>query len=210
MSLEITWLGHASFRISDGEYVIYIDPWKLTDTEPAADAIFVSHEHYDHFSMEDIKKISKDSTRIFAPSALADQIPGATGVAPGQTAQIDKTRLEFTASYNVNKYFHPKEDLWVGVVVEILGKRVYYAGDTDLIPEMSELRDIDLALLPVGGTYTLDAIEAAQACKIIKPKLAMPYHFGDIVGAVNDAELFAQNAPCKVAVLKPGEKFLLD
>ena len=113
------------------------------------------------------------------------------------------------AAYNVGKAFHPKDNRWCGAVFTLAGKRIYYAGDTDLVPEMSELNDVDLALLPVGGTYTLDAGEAAAACKQIGCKAAVPYHWGDIVGSSQDAEKFAADAGCTVHVLRPGESLTI-
>ena len=214
MSITLNWLGHASFKLSamvdNSPITVYIDPWKLAAPQADADIIFISHEHYDHYSEPDIKAISKESTVVYAPASLAERIPGAVGIIPGQAQEDRNVKLSFIPSYNINKDFHPKANLWCGVVVEILGKRVYYAGDTDLIPEMENLGKIDLALLPVGGTYTLNAEEAARACDSIKPAVAMPYHFGDIVGSVNDAELFAQKAQCKTVVLAPGESYTIS
>jgi L-ascorbate metabolism protein UlaG (beta-lactamase superfamily) len=113
-------------------------------------------------------------------------------------------------AYNPAKKFHPKANSWLGVVVEIAGKRIYYAGDTDETPEMDALENIDLALLPIGGTYTLTAAEAAEATKIFKPKEAVPYHWGDIVGDRKDADDFAKKAACKVRVIEPGESITVE
>ena len=105
--------------------------------------------------------------------------------------------------------FHPKGNEWLGFVIEVGGKRIYYAGDTDLTDEMKALKDIDLALLPVGGTYTMNASEAAEATKVFGPKQAIPYHWGDIVGSKADADEFAEKAVCKVTVLKAGESMIV-
>jgi L-ascorbate metabolism protein UlaG (beta-lactamase superfamily) len=122
---------------------------------------------------------------------------------------IKDVTVETVAAYNIGKAFHPKSNQWFGVVLTIDGKRIYYAGDTDLVPEMNDLKDVDLALLPVGGTYTLHAAEAARAAKAIKCRSAIPYHWGDIVGTAHDAQLFAKAAGCTAHVLQPGQSILL-
>ena len=114
------------------------------------------------------------------------------------------------AAYNLAKQFHPKSNNWLGFVIEIAGKRIYYAGDTDATDEMKALKNIDLALLPAGGKYTMNADEAADATKQFKPKQAIPYHWGDIVGSQADADNFKKLAACKVTVLKPGESITVD
>ena len=114
------------------------------------------------------------------------------------------------AAYNPGKQFHPKANNWIGFVIEVGSKRIYYAGDTDLTDEMKSLKEIDIALLPVGGTYTMDATEAAEATKYIKPERAIPYHWGDIVGERADAKAFAEAAKCEVLILSAGETIGLD
>ena len=205
MSIKIKWIHHASFRIAGGDSVLYIDPWKLTGANRDADVIFVSHSHYDHCSKPDIEKISKDDTSIVAPAETISQLHAANAVDPGQQMTIKGITIETVAAYNISKAFHPKGNNWCGAVFTIDRKRIYYAGDTDLIPEMSDLNDVDVALLPVGGTYTLDAAEAAGACKAIRPKSAIPYHWGDIVGSQDDAERFADAAGCDIYLLQPGQ-----
>ena len=113
-------------------------------------------------------------------------------------------------AYNPNKRFHPRQNNWLGFVIEVGGKRIYYAGDTDLTDEMKALKNIDLALLPAGGTYTMNAEEAAEAANLIKPKMAIPYHWGDIVGRQDDAEKFAKSAGCEVKVMKPGQTLRIE
>ncbi len=124
---------------------------------------------------------------------------------PGLTVELKSVRIRGVAAYNPNKQFHPKANNWVGFIIEIGSKRIYYAGDTDLTEEMKALKDIDMALLPVGGTYTMNAAEAVEATKHIKPKQAIPYHWGEIVGSRSDAERFAELAECEVKVLAVGE-----
>jgi len=205
MSVQITWLGHASFRIASGDAVVYVDPWKLHDEPHDADVVFVSHSHHDHCSPPDVAGVSKQDTTVLAPVDTARQLGTAQPVEPGQTVAIKAVTIEVVGAYNVDKSFHPRANNWCGAVVALEGKRIYYAGDTDFITEMGELRDIDLALLPVGGTYTLDADQAVEACRAIGPTAALPYHWGDIVGSIEDARRFAAAAPCKVHLLEPLE-----
>lgn len=206
MPVSICWIGHASFRLSSADTVVYIDPWKLPDAPHDADVVFVSHSHYDHCSPEDIEKVSRESTSLVAPPETIEKLGAANAVTPGDSVTIQGVLVEAVASYNVNRAFHPRANNWVGAVFTLGGRRIYYAGDTDLIPEMNDLHDVDVALLPVGGTYTLDAAQAARACQTIGPARAVPYHWGDIVGGREDADAFARAATnCEVTVLSPGE-----
>jgi L-ascorbate metabolism protein UlaG (beta-lactamase superfamily) len=205
MPIEIKWINHASFRIASGRSVLYIDPWKIPDAPHDADVVFVSHSHYDHCSPPDIAKVSKGDTSIVAPAETVGKLHAANAIDPGQQTTIKEITVEAVAAYNIGKAFHPKANNWCGAVFTIGGKRIYYAGDTDQVPEMSDLKDVDVALLPVGGTYTLDAAAAAKACQAIGCKAAVPYHWGDIVGSAADAQKFAKSANCKVHILRPGE-----
>ncbi|MHC4982464.1 MAG: MBL fold metallo-hydrolase [Planctomycetota bacterium] len=205
MGVEIKWIGHASFRIAGAGTVVYIDPWKLTDEPHDADMVFVSHSHFDHCSAPDIQKVSKDDTTIVAPADAISDLRATNAVTPEEKITVKDVTVEPVAAYNISKSFHPKGNHWLGAVFTIDGKRIYYAGDTDLIPEMSDLKDVDVALLPVGGTYTLTAAEAADACKAIGCKTAIPYHWGEIVGSAADAEKFAKAAACEAKILQPGE-----
>lgn len=210
MAVDITWLGHASFRIAGGGSVVYIDPWKLSKPVADADAVFVSHSHYDHCSSTDVARVSGDDTVIVAPAETIAKLRPGLSLRRGQTVTVGKLTFEGVAAYNVEKRFHPKTNAWLGVVVGIDGRRIYYAGDTDVITEMARLTDIDLALLPVGGTYTMNAAEAAEACGAIGCRAALPYHWGDIIGAAADAQALAEAAPCPVHVLQPRQTFSLD
>jgi len=205
MPVEIKWLGHASFRIAGAEAVAYIDPWKLKTSPHDADIVVISHSHHDHFSPDDIKRVSKADTAIVAPGDVVARLRAANAVTPGDSMTIKDVTVEAVAAYNVGKAFHPKSNNWIGVVLTIDAKRVYYAGDTDFIPEMTALQEVDVALLPVGGTYTLSAAEAAHACKAIGCKSAVPYHWGDIVGSRSDAEEFVQAVECEGKLLLPGQ-----
>jgi len=205
MGLTLKWLGHASFRISDANTVIYIDPWKLKDSPHDANIVLVSHSHQDHYSPDDIAKVSGTQTKLVGSTDVIAQERVGQAIVPGMTLVLEGVRVKGVAAYNPSKQFHPKAKQWVGFVIEVGSKRIYYAGDTDVTDEMKALKDIDVALLPVGGKYTMNAEEAAGATGDIKPKLAVPYHYGDIVGSETDAEKFKQDAACEVKVLKPGE-----
>jgi L-ascorbate metabolism protein UlaG (beta-lactamase superfamily) len=210
MGMTIQWLGHASFRICYQDTVIYIDPWKLKNAPHDATLVLVSHSHHDHYSPQDIAKVSGPQTKLIAsPDVIAKQ-NGGEAILDGLTIELGNARLVGVAAYNPNKQFHPKSNNWVGFVIVFGSKRLYYAGDTDLTAEMKALKGIDVALLPVGGTYTMDATEAAEAVKFIKPKLAIPYHWGDIVGSRGDAEKFAQAAECNTKILTPGQTFNVE
>lgn len=195
---SIHWLGHASFRIDD-PVVIYIDPWKLKSPKPA-DLILVTHAHFDHLSAGDIAKITKPGTVIVCPASCADKLSGDVRImAPGDKLRVGEVNIEAVPSYNTNKPNHPKQAGNLGYIVEVGGRRIYHAGDTDLIPEMANMR-CDVALLPIGGKYTMDAVEAAQAVERIKPKAVVPMHWGDVVGSAQDVERFKQRVPKSVAV----------
>jgi len=205
MGVTLQWLGHASFRISGAGKVVYIDPWKLKGSPHDATVVLVSHSHYDHYSAEDIEKVSGAATKLFASNDVVAKQGAAQAMMPGLTVEVGDLRLTGVAAYNPHKKFHPKANNWLGFIVEIASLRIYYAGDTDITEEMKALKDIDVALLPVGGTYTLNATEAAEATKYLKPKYAVPYHWGDIVGSEQDAKEFARLAGCEVKLLHPGE-----
>lgn len=201
---RIHWLGHASFRIEVDGKQLYIDPYKLPKDVPKADYILITHGHFDHYSKEDIEKIRKPETRFVATKDVAKQIKGeVTAVAPGDTVTVGDLQVICVPAYNVGKRFHPRENGWVGYVVRLPdGMRIYHAGDTDFIPEMKSI-DTDVALLPIGGTYTMNAKEAAQAASVINPKVLIPMHWGDIVGSEKDVEELKQHYKGKIVVLKP-------
>jgi len=194
----ITWLGHDSFRIQAPEGVIYIDPWKLHDAVPA-ELILITHEHHDHFSIDDVKKIRKPDTTIVSVAAVAQQLSGdVRTVKPGDTLTVKGITVEAVPAYNPAKQFHPKAAGHVGFIITAGGRRIYHAGDTDVIPEMASIHT-DVALLPVGGKYTMNASEAAEAANLIQPKVAVPMHWGGgVIGTRADAEAFKK--ACKVPV----------
>jgi len=195
---KIHWLGHASFKI-EGEQVIYIDPWKVKDGEKA-DLILITHSPYDHCSTEDVAKIRKEGTEIVTVADCGSKFSGAVCVvAPGDKMTVQGIPVEVVPAYNIGKSFHPKANGWVGFVVTVEGTRIYHAGDTDRIPEMDHV-EADIALLPIGGTYTMTASEAAEAAITIGPKTAIPMHWGDIVGSKRDAKRFRERCAGKMEV----------
>ena len=204
MGVQLTWIGHASFRLA-AERVVYIDPWKIDSAPHDGDLVVVSHGHHDHFSAEDVDKVSRSDGEVLAPPDVVAKLGRGQVARPGQDITVAGVEVRTVAAYNPGKPFHPRSGGGLGVVVTMAGIRVYYAGDTDLIDEMGQLTDIDVALLPIGGTYTMDAAEAAEACRRIAPSLAIGYHWGDIVGSRADADAFAAAAPCEVKILQPGE-----
>ena len=210
MGTTLQWLGHASFKICHEDQVIYIDPWKIKDAAHDATLVLVSHSHYDHYSPEDITKVSGPDTKLIASPDVTSQEKAGEPIVPGLTIQLEGIVTQGVAAYNPQKQFHPKEKNWTGFIIQLDSKRIYYAGDTDLTEEMKALDDIDVALLPVGGTYTMNAEDAAEATRHIKPKMSIPYHWGDIVGEQNDAEEFAKMAPSEVKILMPGQTINLE
>jgi len=205
MVLKLTWLGHASFKI-EGKSTIYIDPWKISEKE-RADIILITHSHYDHLSPTDISKIQTSKTIILTPPDGVKKLKGdVRKIKPGQTISIKEVKVETVPAYNLSKSYHPKKNNWVGYIVETEGARIYHSGDTDFIPEMKKIK-VDIALLAIGGTYTMTAKEAAEAANSINPQLAIPMHYGDIVGTESDAKLFEKISKVKVRVLRKGETF---
>ncbi len=194
----IKWLGQSGFLIED-ESTIYIDPYDLPDGLPKADLIFVTHEHYDHLSPKDILKILRPSTKVViakaARSGLPEEVRRVITVTPGESIEVDDVKVEVVPAYNRTKNFHPKKRGDVGYVLHLEDRVIYHAGDTDFINEMKQI-ETDIAFLPAGGTYTMDAAEAARAANAIGPKVAVPIHWGKIVGSIEDAEKFV--AECKV------------
>jgi len=199
---NIEWFKHSSFRLT-GEKIIYIDPRNISDPKPA-DAVLISHPHSDHFSPDDIKKISNEKTVIISIPEVISQIEGNKKmILPNEKAFLDKVVIEAVPAYNVNKSFHSKKKDWIGFIIEMNGKRYYYAGDTDAIPEMRFMKNIDIAMLPVGGTYTMNAEEAASIANIFKPKVVIPYHWGEIIGTREDAEKFKSLFQGETVILEP-------
>ncbi len=202
MAARIHWLGHDTFRL-EGEKTVYIDPWKLPDGAPPADVILITHEHYDHCSSEDVEKIRTPKTVVAAPAAAAEKLqPPVTVVRAGEKVVLNGLLVEVVPAYNVDKSFHPREAGHVGYIITLGGERIYHTGDTDPIPEMEGLQ-VDIALLPVSGKYVMDADQAAELAGKLQPRLAIPMHYGEIVGSEADALRFKERAPVPVRILKP-------
>jgi L-ascorbate metabolism protein UlaG (beta-lactamase superfamily) len=199
------WLGHSSVKIWAEDCIVYVDPQNLSITPHDATLVLVTHSHGDHYSPSDIAKVANAQTQFVAPPDVIALYGSGQPIAPGQIIESYCARLVGVPAYNTNKTNHPPTRNWVGYVIELGGKRIYVAGDTDLIDEMKSLGDIDAAILPAGGTYTMNAAEAAQATQYIKPDLAIPYHWGRVVGTLADAQSFAQLARCAVKILEVGE-----
>jgi len=187
---KIHWLGHDGFRI-DASKIIYFDPFQISGG-PIADIILVSHEHFDHCSLDDIRKIQGSNTVIVTEKDSASKLSGNVRIVkPGDKIEVNGVRIEAIPAYNVGKDFHPKANGWLGFIVEIDGVKVYHAGDTDFIPEMKDI-DVDIALIPVSGVYVMTSDQAVEAAKAINPKLAIPMHYGAIVGDEKDALNFKE------------------
>ena len=185
-------LYHSSIRINK-EKIIYIDPFKINKNYNDADIIFITHDHYDHYSEEDIDKVINENTTIIIPDELLTKLlrkginkNAIITVEPNKNYMVQGNKFETISAYNTNKTFHPKENGWVGYIIIINGIRYYIAGDTDITEENKQVK-CDVAFVPVGGTYTMDFKEAASLINEIKPKIAIPIHYGSIVGTEQDA-----------------------
>lgn len=188
-------LCHSSIKIKK-EKVIYIDPFKIDKNYNDADIIFITHDHYDHYSEDDIDKVKKNDTVIVAPEELLTKLlrkgfrqDYIITVTPDEQDMVEGIKFETVPAYNTDKQFHPKENEWVGYIIELNGYRYYIAGDTDITEENKKVK-CDVAFVPVGGTYTMDFKEAAFLINEIKPKIAVPIHYGSVVGTKQDAEDF--------------------
>ena len=182
---------HSSIKINKG-VVIYLDPFKIEKEMHDADIIFITHNHYDHYSKEDINKIIKEDTIIVAPKTTEKTIEKTQNgilVEPNKEYEIKEIKVKTVPAYNIDKQFHPKVNEWVGYILNIDNVNYYIAGDTDITPENKNVK-CDVAFIPVGGTYTMDYKEAAELVNIIKPKIAVPTHYACIVGNKEDGEKF--------------------
>jgi L-ascorbate metabolism protein UlaG (beta-lactamase superfamily) len=185
-------LYHSSIRINK-EKTIYIDPFKIDRNYNDADIVFITHDHYDHYSEEDIDKVINENTTIIIPEELLTKLlkkginkNAIITVEPNEKYVVQGIKFETIPAYNTNKTFHPKENGWVGYIIIINGIRYYIAGDTDITEENKQVK-CDVAFVPVGGTYTMDFKEAASLINEIKSKIAIPIHYGSIVGTEQDA-----------------------
>lgn len=209
-------IAHDCFLVTDGKVNIYFDPFKIKEELPKADYIFVSHEHFDHFSLEDINKIIKSSTVLFMNEMTHKELGSklknkVVVVKPMEVLDYDGLHIEGFPAYNINKFrepgkvFHPEEDKKLGFIVTINSVKIYHAGDSDHIPEMDGLasRNIDILLIPISGTYVMTPEEAVDAAVHINPAVSIPMHYGAIVGDISQAEDF------KAALEKKGLKSVI-
>ena len=194
---NVSWLGHSTIKISKDK-IIYIDPYNIKESYNDADIIFVTHNHYDHFSIEDIKKCMNDNTKLVVTKDLYQNTlklfekNNITTVLPNNNYNIENINFSTIPSYNINKNFHPKGNNWVGYIINIDNIIYYIAGDTDITNEAKKVK-CDVAFLPIGGTFTMDYKEAATLANIIKPKIVIPIHYGTLVGTKEDAINFKAN-----------------
>lgn len=191
MKDKITINCHSSIRIS-GDKIIYFDPYKIEEKSNDADIIFITHDHYDHFDISSIKNIIKDTTIIVVPESInSEELENynVIKVIPNMNYNIDGYKVETIPSYNVNKKFHPKENGWVGYIITIDNEKIYIAGDTDITDENKKVK-CDIALVPIGGTFTMTYGEAAELINTIKPKVVIPTHYELIVGSSEDGVYF--------------------
>lgn len=198
--IGITWSGHAGFKIIYGNKKVYIDPYKLSknyENISDADIVLVTHNHFDHLSIEDLKNIINERTIIVSAQECLSQLKSlqlkeSIGIDPRDSVKVDDLKIETVPAYNVNKHFHPKDDRKIGFIVEFGKDRLYHTGDSDMIPEMKDTNP-SIVLIPVSGTYVMNAEEASQAVnQLINPRIAIPMHYGTIVGNKEDAIRFSE------------------
>ena len=208
---NVFWLGHDAIRI-EGSKTVYIDPWQIVAGAPPADLILVTHDHFDHFSNDDVRRLSTPATVLVGPAEVSAHHDGEKlTMAPGDTVVIDGVTVAAVPAYNVDKFkapgqvFHARGDGKLGFVLEMDGRRYYHAGDTDRIPEMAAI-NVDVAFLPVSGTYVMTAEEAAEACGAIDAIVVVPMHYGTIVGSIDDAQRFADLCPLPVEILPRSDR----
>jgi L-ascorbate metabolism protein UlaG (beta-lactamase superfamily) len=211
----LEWMGHAGFHVNVGRAHVYIDPYRVPDDAPAADLILITHGHYDHFSPQDVERLTKRETWLVGPAAVAERVSGRVhSIGPGELLEDELVRgihVSAVAAYNTSKRdadgrpFHPRDAGWVGYELNVRGERLYHSGDTDVIPEMDSVTGVDVALLPVSGVYVMTAQEAAEAARRIQPRVAVPMHWGSHIGTEHDARTFAAKAPVEVQIMEKAQ-----
>ena len=210
MTENIEVFTQSSIRIKTREGVVYLDPFQMREAPKDADYIMITHDHFDHFSPEDIEKVANVRSTLIVPEKMmgkGEEVRHLAGkictVTPGTHHSIDGLEFDTIPAYNNLKPFHPKSAGWVGYLLHIDGKRIYVAGDTDMTKDNRDVK-CDIALIPIGGTYTMDAKKAAELVNSIRPSVAIPTHYGTVVGSDEDADVFAAHVkdPIKVEIKK--------
>jgi len=208
---RLTWFRQAAIRYMSDGLTLYVDPWGTEPDDPAADLILITHAHFDHLQPHEIERLSTPGTKVVAPHDVARELSGdVIAVAPGESYEVAGVRFETVPAYNVAEErldMHPKANGWVGYVLELGGHRYYHGGDTDALPELESL-STDVAMVPIGGTFTMDYREAAGLVKVMRPKVAVPIHFGFVVCSPSHGALFQREAaPVPVQILEPTNPF---
>jgi L-ascorbate metabolism protein UlaG (beta-lactamase superfamily) len=209
--IGITWSGHAGFKVILGNKKVYFDPYKLSKKYEGvsdADIVLITHNHFDHLSIEDLKNIINEKTVIVSaqeclPQLKSLKVKESIGIDPHNSVKVDDLRIETVPAYNVDKDFHPKNHKKIGFIVEFGNDRLYHTGDSDIIPEMKDTKP-SIVLIPVSGTYVMTAEEASKAVnELINPKIAIPMHYGTIVGSKEDAIRFSELVTvCETKILE--------
>ncbi|HEY7280844.1 MAG TPA: MBL fold metallo-hydrolase [Actinomycetota bacterium] len=206
-----TWYRQSAYLWKGDGINVYIDPWGVTG-DPPADVVFITHAHGDHYDPESLGKVVREgSTKLVAPHDIAAELSGdVTPVAPGDSGEVGGIRFQAVPAYNVVEErleMHPRSNNWVGYILDLGEFSYYHAGDTDHVPELDSVK-ADVSFVPIGGTYTMEVPEAAELVKAQAPKLAVPMHYGFVVGTPADAERFKREAsPVEVQTLEPTNPF---